>query len=195
MFNNILPSVLMNAAAKATEEAEDYGTRIFDIDAQLFFDAAVLALNIFLLFILLSYLLFNPVRDMLKKRQEMITNDRESAIADKEDAKALKAEYDDKLKGVDKEVEAILAAARKKAVANEERIISEAKEEAARIIEHARNEASLEMEKAKDDVKNEIIKVATLMASKVVAVSIDTKTQEELINETLKEMGDNTWLS
>ena len=86
MFNNILPSVLMNAAAKATEEAEDYGTRIFDIDAQLFFDAAVLALNIFLLFILLSYLLFNPVRDMLKKRQEMITNDRESAIADKEDA-------------------------------------------------------------------------------------------------------------
>lgn len=199
MLNKILPSVMLSAAAATTttgaDEAADYGTRIFGLDPQLLFDAAILAFNIFLLFMLLSYLLFNPVRDMLKKRQDSITEDRESAIADKNDAKALKEEYDAKLKDVEKEAEVILAAARKKAIANEERIISEAKEEAARIIEHARAEAMLEKEKAKDDVKNEIIKVATLMANKVVAATIDTRTQEALIDETLKEMGDSTWLS
>ena len=132
---------------------------------------------------------------MLKKRQDKITEDRETAIADKADAKALKEEYEEKLKGVDKEVEVILAEARKKAIANEERIIREAKEEAVRILEHARNEAELEKQKVADEVKKEIIMISALMANKVVAASIDAQTQEKLINETLRELGESTWLS
>ena len=188
-ISNLLGPVLLDTANT------DLGTRIFGLDAQLIFDAVVLAINIFLLFVLLSYILFNPVRDVLKKRQEKITNDRESAAADKEEANALKLQYDSKLKEVDKEVEIILADARKKAISNQEKIINEAKEEAARIIEHARNEALLEKKKAADDVKKEIIKISTLMAGKVVAASIDEGTQEQLINDTLKEIGDDTWLS
>lgn len=189
-ISNLLGPVLLDAAAE-----DGLGKRIFGLDSQLIFDAVVLAINIFILFIILSYVLFNPVRDMLKKRQEKITADRESAVADKEDAKLLKDKYDEKLKNADKEVETILASARKKALENEERIISEAKEEAARILEHARNEVELEKRKAADDVKKEIIMISTLMAGKVVAASIDEKTQKELITETLGEIGDNTWLS
>jgi len=44
-------------------------------------------------------------------------------------------------------------------------------------------------------MKQEMITIASLMAGKVVAASIDTKVQESLIDETLKEMGDHTWLS
>lgn len=189
---NLLRPVLLEVS---TEAADNLGDRIFGLDPQLIFDAVVLAINIFLLFIFLSYILFNPVRDMLKKRQEKITEERETTKADMAKAEALKEEYDEKLKSVDKEVEAILASARKKAMANEEKIISEAKEEALRIIEHAKAEAELEKEKAKDDVKREIIAVSTLMAGKVVAASIDAKKQEQLINETLGELGDSTWLS
>ena len=47
-----------------------------------------------LLFILLSYILFNPVRNMLKKRQEMITATREETAEANKEAKALKEEYD-----------------------------------------------------------------------------------------------------
>ena len=46
-----------------------------------------------------------------------------------------------------------------------------------------------------DDVKQEIIEIAALMAQKVVAASIDTTIQDQLIEETLKEMGDSTWQS
>ena len=168
---------------------------IFGLNSQLLFDAAVLAINIFLLFILLSYLLFNPVRNMLKKRQEQITATREETEAANEDAKALKIEYEAKLKEADKEAEVILAEARKKAIKNEEKIINEAKEEAAAIIAQARKEAELEKKKASDDVKKEIVRVATLMAGKMVTVSMDDATQAKLINETLGEIGDNTWLS
>ena len=46
-----------------------------------------------------------------------------------------------------------------------------------------------------DDMKQEIVSIASLMAEKVVASSIDMKVQDELIEETLKEMGESTWQS
>ena len=44
-------------------------------------------------------------------------------------------------------------------------------------------------------MKKEIVSVATAMAGKVAAASIDEAKQQELIDETLKEMGEDTWLS
>ena len=168
---------------------------LFGLDQQLVFDAIVLAVNVFILFIILSYLLVNPVKDLLKKRQEKIASDIECAVRDKDDAAELKSQYEAKLKDVNKEAEAILSDARKKAMKNEERIIADAKVEAAKIIERANAEIELEKKKAADEMKNEIIQVATIMANKVVAASIDAKTQDALIEETLREIGDKTWLS
>ena len=53
----------------------------------------------------------------------------------------------------------------------------------------------LEKQKMADEVKKEIIAVAALMAGKVVAANIDTAVQESLIDETLKEIGESTWLN
>ena len=167
--------------------------RIFDLDPQLLHDALILAINIFILFLAGSYFLFNPVRDMLKKRQDMIEADIENAKKDKEEAALLKSEYDDKLKNVDKEADKILADARKKVMLREEQIVDDAKAEAGRIIERANVEAELEKKKAADDMKKEMIAVATIMAGKVVSASIDTTIQESLVDETLNEMGEKTW--
>ena len=170
-------------------------TRIFNLDSQLLFDALFLAVNIFLLFLVASYFLFNPVRNLLKKRQDMIEADIEAAKKDKEDAAVLKSEYDEKIKAADKDADMILAEARKKGLAKEEQIIEEAKAEAGRIIDRANNEIELEKKRAADDMKKEIIAVATAMASKVVSGKIDADIQESLVDATLNEMGDNTWQS
>lgn len=175
-------------------EAESM-SRMFDLDMQLVADSCLMLIALFFLFLILSYCLFNPARAMLNSRKEKIQNELETAKQDMEDAQALKAEYEEKLKGIEKEAESILSEARKKALNNENKIIAEAKEEAARIIERARVEAELEKQKMSDDVKKEIISVASLMAGKVVAASIDTTVQEQLIEETLKEMGEKTWLN
>ena len=63
------------------------------------------------------------------------------------------------------------------------------------LFQRANSEVELEKKKAADDIKKEIVNVATLMANKVVAASIDTKTQDALIEETLGEIGDKTWLN
>ena len=169
--------------------------RLFTLDAQLLFDTLVMALSMLLLFTLLSYLLFNPVRDMLEKRKQRIVDDREAAKREKEEATSYKQEYEKKLQEVDKEVQVILSEARKKAMKNENAIIAEAKEEAARIMARANAEIELEKKRALDDMKQEMIAIASMMAQKVVSASIDTEVQESLIDETLKEMGETTWLS
>jgi len=170
-------------------------TFLFNLDAQLLFDTALLAIAVFFLVLAMSYLLFNPARKLLKDRQERISNDIDSAKEDKESAAALKAEYEAKLKEVDKEAEGILAEARQKAMKNQAKIIDEAKEEASRIVKRAQEEAELEKKHAMDDLKQEMIAVAAMMAQKVVAASIDTNIQSTLVDETLKEMGESTWLS
>lgn len=169
--------------------------RLFDLDLQLLADAGLMMISIFVLFLFASYFLFNPAREFLKKRQDKIQGELDSAAQDMEEAAALKAEYEGKLKNIDKEAEEILSDARKRALANENKIIAEAKEEAARILDRARVEAELEKQKAVDDVKREMVVIASMMAGKVVKASIDTNIQESLVNDTLKEIGESTWQS
>ena len=125
--------------------------RLFGLDYQLLFDAAITAINVFILFLLVSVILFNPVRNMLKKRQE------------------------------------------KTAMHNEQKIIDEAKEEAARIIERAGKEAELEKQKVADEVKQQIVTVSAMIASKLISKSIDESESNAIIEQTLNEMGENTW--
>ncbi len=169
--------------------------RLFNLDFQLITDAALMIIAVFVLFLFLSYFLFNPARKMLEGRQIKIKDELDTAEKSMADARALKLEYEAKLKDIDKEAEEILSEARKKALANAAKIEEEAKAEAARTMERARQEAELEKQKAADDVKKEMVSIASLMAGKVVAASIDTSVQESLINETLKEIGESTWLS
>ena len=169
--------------------------RLFDLDLQLLADATLMIIAVFVLFLIASYFLFNPVREMMAKRQAKIKGELDSAAKDREDASLLKEQYEEKLKNINIEAEAILSDARKRALENENKIVAQAKDEAARIIDRARVEAELEKQKAADDVKREMVVIASIMAGKVVKASIDTTVQESLVNETLKEIGESTWQS
>lgn len=169
--------------------------RMFGIDWQLLADSTLTIIAVFALFAIMSYFLFNPARKMLNDRKEKIRGELDDAKKNMDEARNLREEYEGKLKGIDKEAEEILSDARSKGLANQNKIIADAKEEAARILERARVEAQLEKQKMSDDIKKEIITVASAVAEKVVTASIDTTVQEELVDETLKEMGESTWQS
>lgn len=170
-------------------------TRLFDLDFQLIHDAVLMIIAIFTLSLFMGRYLFNPARKFLTDRQDRIRNDIETAQTEKEEAIALKADYEDRLREIDKQAEEILSDARKRALASEAGIIAKAKEDAAAIIERAKVEAELEKKKVADEVKKEMIQVASVMAGKVVAANIDTTVSDSLIDETLKEIGESTWLN
>ena len=160
--------------------------RIFGLDIQLGFDVIMQGIAVFIMFALLSYILFEPVRKILEDRKNRIADEIDQAEADQAEAAKLKAEYDHKLKNVEKEADALMAQARKKALKREE--------EAARIIESANHEAELARINAQDQMKQEMIKMAVLMAGKFIQNQMDEKDQNAFVDQTLQEMGDKTWL-
>lgn len=167
--------------------------RIFGLDAQLLLNLAFQGIAIFLLFMAASYLLLDPVRKILNDRKERVMREQREALENREAAVRMREEYDGKLKEIDKVAEQILGDSRKKALQRENEIIMNAKEEAGRIIAGARQEAELEQRRVNDEVKQEIISVALLLSEKLVASSLDREQQDALIEQTLKEIGDDTW--
>ena len=167
--------------------------RIFGLDPQLIVDTAITLVAMLVLFILLSYLLFNPARQLIQKRKDYIQSQLDEAAKAQSTALDLKSEYDQKLSKVDSEAEELLADARRKALDREKEIVEKASEEAHQIKVRAEKEVELEKGRVRDEMKQEMVQVASAMAGKFVSASIDSEKQAQLIDETLKEMGDETW--
>ena len=94
-------------------------SRLFDLDWQLLADSCLMIIAIFVLFLALSYFLFNPARKFLNDRKEKIRGELEEAKDNQEKAAELKAQYEAKLKDIDKEAEDILSDARRRALQND----------------------------------------------------------------------------
>lgn len=170
-----------------------YDQRIFGLDPQLLFQMCFQMLAVFILFLLGSYLLIDPVRKILNNRKERVMKDVRDAEQSRQEAEALREEYDKKLKEIHQTAEQILDESRRKALVREEEILADARQEAGRIIENAQREAELEKKRVKDEVKQEIISVSTLLSEKIIGASVNADKQNDLFEQTLKEMGEATW--
>jgi len=169
------------------------GGSLLSFDKQFLFSLGVQLINTLILFFVLTKLLFKPVSNFMQKRAERIQSQLEQAKAEEENALKLKAEYESKLQDIKKEADAILKEAREKALKQESSIIEQARQESETIRNRAL--ADIEREKAKvtDEMKKEIIEVASLMAGKFIASSIDSEKHNDLINEIIEQMGDVSW--
>ena len=72
-------------------------------------------------------------------------------------------------------------------------IMADATKEAQRIVDRANREAELKKAKVKDDVKRDMVNIAAAVAAKLIKENINEEKQTLLIEETLKEMGEQTW--
>ena len=167
--------------------------RLIGFDPQLLADAAIVGVNVLILFAILTYLLFDPVRKVLNDRRERIAAELQDAASKEEKANAMKAEYEFKLKDINKEADRILEDARKKAKIKEEEILSNAREEAERITDRANKQIEMEKKKAMDDMKQEMVGLAAIIAQKAITSSMNVDVQASLVDETLKEMGEGIW--
>ena len=168
--------------------------RLFGLDAQLLFDIIVMMVFIFLLYLILSKLFFNPVRTFLEKRQEGIDKDVEDAKAADAKVAELKAIYEEKLKVVNKEAESLMSVSRRQALKSQETIVAEAKEKAAARLLDAQREVLEEKQQVKTQMKQETAEIAGLLASGFVTCD-DPFKQAVLVEEAIKEKGGDAWYS
>lgn len=170
-------------------------SRILGFDLQLLIQTLIQGLTALALFYILGRILFNPVREMLRKRNEHIAGEFKRIEEDTQALAELKSEYEGKLANIHVEADQILAHARKRAIEREDEIIKEARDEAERVMKRAALEIEREREQATDAMRREIIEVATVMASKFVAASMTDELRNKMVQDTLSNMGESTWTS
>ncbi len=93
------------------------------------------------------------------------------------------------MQNVRKEAQTILEQARAMSNKQSQDIIDQAKEEAVRLKEEAVRDIETEKNKAVASLRNEVSAMSVLIASKIIEKQIDEKSQEELVEHYLKEVG------
>lgn len=153
----------------------------------------VTAINVFILFFLIGYLVSDMAVGMLTKRKDRIADDINTARLSREEALALKNDYEHRLAAFDSERAEILENTRERAAQAEERILLEGREEAERLIARAKREAELKKIKLQDEVRHDMVLAASRTAGKLIAENLDDAKQAVYIQEMLDEMGESTW--
>lgn len=166
---------------------------LFGLDLHTIIGMVIHLISVIVLFIFLRKLLHKPVANFLKKREERIEGDLQFAEEEKSMAKALKIEYEQKVKDIEREKSEVLEAARKVAAERAKESEAAAKSEAETIKARALKEVELEQERAKAEVKKAIIDCSSVMVAKFLTKAIDADTQEQLFNETMAELEELAW--
>ena len=167
--------------------------RVFALDMQTLISIGANLLNIALLAFILSKLLYNPVRKFMQNRTERIKKQLENAEKESLSASALKLEYEQQLKNIDLQKDAILEEARKLAAENRELMMMETKAEIDTLKARAASEIEAERERAREEMRQAIIEISALMTEKLVMVSVDSNTQKRLFDEAMSELEGISW--
>lgn len=126
------------------------------------------ALNFVILVGGLYFLLFNPVKKFMAKREEYCRGMEEKAEQTLREAEQLKADYASQLETADAEIDRRRAEAQRALDASVEQQLTDAKAQAEEIIRGARKEADRTREKILSDTKKELTELAVKATKKLV---------------------------
>jgi F-type H+-transporting ATPase subunit b len=142
-----------------------------------------------ILFFLLQRFLWGPIQKTLQARADRIREGLEAAEAAKRDRTQMKAEIEKLLTEARREAAAIAERATKAAELAAADIKAQAKTEADRLRERAKVEADQLHQQALAQLRGEVASMAVLAASKILGREVDANTHKALIERSLDEAG------
>lgn len=152
---------------------------------------AVYQLIIFLILLaLLKKFAWGPLTGIMKQREEHIASQIDSAEQAKKDADALLEQHRQMLKEARQEAQTLIDNARKLGDEQREEIILAARAEAVRLKEAAKMEIEQQKEQAVAALREQVASLSVLIASKVIEKELSEQDQAQLIEEYIKEVGE-----
>lgn len=146
--------------------------------------------NLALTMFIFKRFLWKPVQEIVTRRKALAEAQLTEAAQAKEEALAIKSEYEENMAKAREEADQIVAKAQKTATSRREEMLHEAQEQVAEMKQKAEQDIQLARKKAVNEVKDEIGSIAMEIASKVVEREIDAQDHEALINEFIKNVGE-----
>ncbi len=145
--------------------------------------------NLLIIYLFLKKILFVPVKNMIDSRQKEVDDMYSGAEAAEAEAKAMKAEYEQKLASANEESEEILRTAQRRALLKEEEILKEASVEAQRIRDRAGEDIAMEKKRMLGEIKDEVSGMAVDIASALIGREVSDKEHERFIDNFIDELG------
>ena len=146
--------------------------------------------NLFIQLYLIKRFLLKPITAVLEKRKEIASAEIKEAEKAKEEARAIKEEYEQNMAVAKEKANTLLANAQKSASLQSEEMIQEANKQAAAIKAKAESDIAQEKKKAVNELKGEIGGMAMEIAGKVIEREISEKDHEKLIDEFISNVGE-----
>lgn len=146
--------------------------------------------NLLIQMYLIKRFLFKPINNMLEKRKAMADAEIKDAQKAKDEAEAIKTEYEQNMLEAKTRANEILANAQKTAALQSEEVVREANRQAAAIKAKAESDIAQEKRKAVNEIKDEIGGMAVEIAGKVIEREISEEDHAKLIDEFIANVGD-----
>ena len=146
--------------------------------------------NLMIQLVIFKKFLLKPIKQVIADRKAKADSEIADAKKLREEAEAMKAEYEQNLQNARTEANQIVTAAQKTATARSEEIVGEARAQAAALKQKAEADIAQERKKAVNEAKDEIGGMAMEIASKVVEREISEKDHKDLIDEFIKNVGE-----
>ena len=155
-----------------------------------FFTTLFTLINTVVLFLVLKKFLWGPVMGMIQDRQNEIDGIYDAAHKEREQANALRAEYEDKLSEATATGERIVKEAVERGRSREEEIIRQANIRADAIRQKASDDIIREKKQAVNEARDEIADLAMEIAGKVVGRSLNDGDQSALVDQFIDQLGE-----
>lgn len=143
---------------------------------------AMMFANFFIYAGILGYFAVPALSKYFKKRHLTIQEALDESAKLRDEAKAKLDEYSTRIAGVEKEIDALLAETRKTAEAERERIIADAKTQAANMERDAELRIQAEIQRARAMLEREVVVAATEVAEKLLKVRTTGSDHNQLVD-------------
>lgn len=153
-------------------------------------DAVYQILGFLVLMWLLKRFAIGPVMDMMEKREKHVADQISTAEKNREEAEKYLKEQREAIQTARNEAKEIVERTKKLSDQQAKEIITQAKQDAERIKEMAIAEINQEKEQAISALREQVSTLSVLVATKVIEKELNEQEQEKLIQETLKEVGE-----
>ena len=140
-------------------------------------------INLLILYVLIRKFLFKPVHNILAKRDEEIKAKYADAERTRQDAQALKDQYENSVKELEASREEKIAAARKDADAEYDRIVADANGKSDAIVDEARKMAQAAADQEKHKAEEEISGMVKDAAAKIAEAQSDEKLYDDFLKQ------------
>lgn len=167
--------------------------RVFGLDFQTLIGIGIQLANGIILALVLGFILYKPVKEFMNNRSEKIQSKLDDSDATMARANELIAEYEIKIKDIDKERLQILEAARIQAEGERKNIIEEAKKEANETKKRSLDSIADDRKRLQEETRLHIIELASLMAQKYITQNINNEAQDKIFDETLAQLEATQW--